>query len=75
MSNQVIIWSKDNCTYCDQSKQLLQSRNIGYEERKIGYEWTLEDFQKAVPNARSLPQIFIDGDHIGGFTQLKEMLP
>ena len=75
MSNQVIIWSKDNCTYCDQSKSLLESRNIGYEERKIGNEWTLEDFQKAVPGARSVPQIFIDGDHIGGFAQLKEMLP
>ena len=68
----VLIWSKYNCPYCEQAKALLNSRNISYEERKIGDGWTKEDLLESVPNARTVPQIFIDGKLVGGFTELKK---
>lgn len=71
---QVIIWSKYNCAFCDQAKTLLQSRGIAYEERRIGDGWTREDLLEAVPTARTVPQIFVDGKLIGGFTELREYL-
>jgi glutaredoxin len=67
-----IIWSKEQCPYCDQAKALLKSKNIAYEERKIGDGYSKEDLLEAVPMARTVPQIFVDGQHVGGFTELRK---
>ena len=67
-----IVWSKDNCTFCDQAKALLEQRNIAYEERKIGHGFSREDLLEAVPTARTVPQIFVNNNHIGGFTELRK---
>jgi glutaredoxin len=68
---QALVWSKYNCPYCDQARNLLESRGVKYEERKIGDGWTREDLLESVPTARTVPQIFLDGRHIGGFTELR----
>lgn len=70
----VIIWSKDNCKFCDMAKNLLSMKKIEYEENKIGYNYTREDLLKVVPNARSVPQIFVDDKLIGGYEELKRFL-
>ena len=69
-----IVWSKYQCPYCDQAKALLNSKGIQFEERKIGDGWTKEDLLEAVPTARTVPQIFLDDQLIGGFTELKAKL-
>lgn len=71
---QAIVWSKYHCPYCDQAKALLKSKGIQYEERKIGDGYTKEDLLEHVPNARTVPQIFLDGELVGGFTELKTKL-
>jgi glutaredoxin 3 len=72
--NQAIIWSKDHCPYCDQAKALMEQRGIAYQERRIGADYTREQLLEAVPTARTVPQIFIDDQHIGGFVELKQYL-
>lgn len=69
-----IVWSKDNCTFCDQAKKLLGAKGIEFEERKIGHGWTKEDLLGAVPTARTVPQIFLNEEYIGGFAELREKL-
>lgn len=69
-----IVWSKYHCPYCDQAKALLKQHNIAFEEKKIGDGYTKEELLEAVPNARTVPQIFLDGKLIGGFTELKQHL-
>jgi glutaredoxin len=69
-----IVWSKYHCPYCDQAKALLKQKGIEFEEKKIGDGYTKEDLLEAVPNARTVPQIFLDGQLIGGFTELKTKL-
>jgi glutaredoxin len=66
-----IIWSKDNCTYCDQAKALLKLKGIAYEEKKIGQGYTKEQLLEAVPTARTVPQIFINNNLVGGFDKLQ----
>jgi glutaredoxin 3 len=68
-----VIWSKSACPHCDQAKQLLRQRGIDYEERLVGAGWTREQLLEAVPGARTVPQIFLDGAHVGGFTELKKL--
>ena len=71
---QAVIWSKYHCPYCDQAKALLTSKGIQFEEKKIGEGWTKEELLEAVPTARTVPQIFLDGELVGGFTELKQKL-
>jgi glutaredoxin 3 len=69
-----IVWSKYNCPYCEQAKALLNQKGIAFEERKIGDGYTKEDLLEAVPSARTVPQIFLDDELVGGFTELKAKL-
>ena len=69
-----IVWSKDHCPFCVQAKALLELRGIEYEERNVSTDWTREQLLEAVPDARTLPQIFLDDQHIGGFTDLRAHL-
>lgn len=67
-----VVWSKDACPFCDQAKNLLKLKGIEYEERNISRDWTREQLLEAVPNARTVPQIFLDDTLIGGFTELRK---
>ena len=69
-----VVWSKDACPFCVQAKALLESRGIDYEERNVQHEWTREQLLEAVPTARTLPQIFLDDEYVGGFTELRKHL-
>jgi glutaredoxin len=69
-----IVWSKDACPFCDQAKNLLKLKGIEFEERNISTDWTREQLLEAVPDARTVPQIFLDQQLIGGFTELRKHL-
>lgn len=70
---EIVVWTKYGCTYCDQAKALLKQKSMKFEERKIGDGWTKEDLLEAIPSARTVPQIVIDGDKIGGYSELKKL--
>ena len=53
---------------------MLKQRGIAFEEKKIGDGYTREELLEAVPTARTVPQIFIGEELIGGFTELKQHL-
>jgi len=68
------VWSKYHCPYCDQAKALLKQKGIPFEEKKIGDGYTKEELLEAIPTARTVPQIFIDDELVGGFTELRARL-
>ena len=67
-----VVWSKNACPFCDQAKNLLKLKGIEFEERNISTDWTREQLLEAVPNARTVPQIFLNEQLIGGFTELRK---
>ena len=69
MSN-TIVWSKNGCPFCDRAVQLLASKGIDHEVRTIGEGWTKAQLLESVPTAQTVPQIFLEGELIGGFTEL-----
>lgn len=69
-----IVWSKDNCPYCEQAKSLLKLHEYEIEERKIGNKYTKEQLLEAVPTARTVPQIFLNDEYVGGFNELKKKI-
>ena len=69
-----IVWTNLGCHFCDMTKTLLKQKEIEYEERSLAKEWKVQDLLEAVPNARSVPQIFLDDEYIGGYKELREKL-
>lgn len=69
-----LVWSKENCSFCVKAKTLLENKGIEYEERKLGSGWTKEQLLENVPTARSVPQIFLDEEYIGGYVELVNRL-
>jgi glutaredoxin 3 len=69
-----IVWSKDACPFCVQAKALLESKGIEYEERNVSKDWTKEQLLAVVPTARTLPQIFLEEEYVGGFAELRKKL-
>jgi glutaredoxin len=72
---QIIIYSKDNCGYCVKAKSLLNNLGLTYTEKKIENFLTTEAlFEEIGKQVRSMPQIKINGELIGGYNQLIEYL-
>lgn len=71
-----IVYSQLYCTACVKAKTMLANSGYEVEERIIGQGgiWTKEQLLAAVPNARSVPQIFINDLYIGGLKELREYL-
>jgi glutaredoxin 3 len=73
--NKAEVWSQENCPACQEAKRLLTSWAIEYNECMIGVgTYTKKDLIEKVPNARSVPQIFLDGEYVGGLPELKKRL-
>lgn len=68
------IYTKDNCTFCDQAKNLLMQNQIAFRTLKLGEDITREELLAKIPTARTMPQIMLDDQLIGGFTELKQRL-
>ena len=67
----VIIYSTAMCPFCDRAKMLLQKRNIEYTELNVDQDVKLFEEMLALSSGRrSVPQIFIDDRHIGGYDDL-----
>ena len=67
-----IVWSNVGCHFCEMAKTLLEQKGIEYEERNIAKDWKTEQLLEAVPNARTVPQIFVDDKYIGSYDNLVE---
>lgn len=69
----IVIYGKPNCPFCDAAKRLLEQKQLPYTYKQLNVDFTREDIMALNPNARTYPQIFVDGEVIGGYDQLKEM--
>mgnify|MGYP003630614678 FL=1 len=63
----VEIYSKSNCPFCDKARHWFDSHGYEYTEHKMDEEEQRLAFYQRVPNARSVPQIFIDDKLIGSY--------
>jgi ribonucleoside-diphosphate reductase alpha subunit len=77
----IIIYGRDGCVYCKLSKYLLDKNNIEYTYSEINDEVERKEFYSKVSNEENLetpintmPQIFINGKRIGGYTELSNII-
>ncbi len=67
---QVIMYSTDYCPYCAKAKELLHSKNVAFTEIRVDLQPELRDEMIAKSGRRTVPQIFINGQAIGGCDDL-----
>jgi glutaredoxin 3 len=70
----IVIYSKSGCPNCVTAKRLLDSKGIGYEERSMEDADTAYLFMNTYPHAKQMPQIFIEGQRVGGLAGLQAAL-
>jgi glutaredoxin 3 len=66
----VIVYSKDNCPYCRLAKDLLNAKNIKFEEVRVDLDAQQLETMMRISKQRTVPQIFINDQPIGGYTDL-----
>lgn len=79
-----LIYTKDHCPYCTRAKTLLFRSGIQYDEKilaingrddrqlDVNQAWsTRDELLEAYPDAKTVPQIWVDGEHVGGYTDLE----
>ena len=74
MMENVEIYSKSNCSFCDKAKYYFDQNDITYQEHNVEIPETFKILLERNPNARTMPQIFIDDKLIGGYTDLMDFV-
>ena len=70
----VEIYTGPLCAFCDFAKALLDRKGVSYKEIFIGDDTNkMEEMIKKSNGMRTVPQIFIDGQHIGGNDKLQAL--
>lgn len=69
----VVIYSTKVCPYCVRAKLLLQRKGVGYQERMIENDRALMREMLQRTQRRTVPQIFIDDYHVGGYDDLAQL--
>lgn len=70
----ITIYTKTNCPNCVSAKQLLKSKNLPFVELDAEKPDELANLLRRFPEARQMPQIFINGQRVGGLTGLQAAL-
>jgi glutaredoxin-like protein len=69
----VTVMSRDGCPYCVRAKEALRNAGIDYEELVLNRDYTDRSLRAIAANA-SVPQVFVNGNHIGGCESLEAWL-
>ena len=70
----VIIYSKPQCPFCVQAKALAEREGHDLTYKMLDKDFDRETLMETFPGARTFPQIIVDGEKIGGFTEYKALV-
>lgn len=69
-----VLFTKPKCKYCKATRALLQEKGIEYIDKDVSHDELAAEMYQHVPDAQTVPQIFLDNGHVGGFADLFEKL-
>ncbi len=70
----ITVYTGPMCSYCDAAKRLLNKKNIPFKEINIALEeGKMEEMLKKSNGMKTIPQIFIEDHHIGGYDELRAL--
>lgn len=66
----VVMYTKEDCPYCDMAKTLLKARHVNFEEIRVDLDESKREEMMQLSQRRTVPQIFINDQPIGGYDDL-----
>ena len=70
----IIIYTGPMCNYCEAAKRILTRNNLTYSEINISnVEGAMDEMIKKTHGKRTIPQIFFDDQHIGGYYEVRAL--
>ena len=70
----IIVYSGPMCGYCDAAKRLLERNNLKFTDIDVSTKDGLRDeMTKKANGRRTIPQIFFNDEHIGGYQELRDL--
>ena len=70
----IIVYTGPFCNFCDAAKRLLKRNGLSFSEIDVSTgEKIKEEMIKKSNGQRTIPQIFFDDYHVGGYTELREL--
>ena len=70
----ITIYTGPYCNYCDAAKRLLSRNNLSYNEIDIAkVDGAMDEMIKKANGKRTIPQIFFDDKHIGGYDEVRAL--
>ena len=70
----VEIYSKPVCPFCDMAKALAERKGYDLTVKMLDVDFDREVLMETFPGARTFPQIIVDGNKIGGYTEFKKLV-
>jgi glutaredoxin 3 len=70
---EIIMYTTARCPYCVRAKELLTARGLSYKEMRVDNDEELRQDMMQKSGRRTVPQIFINGQSIGGYDDLYEL--
>ena len=69
------IFGHNQCMYCKEAKKLCEMADLDHQYYDMMDDMSYHnELEKRIGKVKTVPQIFIDGEHVGGFTDLKEAM-
>lgn len=72
--NNLLVYSKPNCVFCDRLKDVLKNKNISYDEIIIGEDIEVRTFLEKYPNIKTVPAVFHENEFIGGYDETTKLI-
>ncbi len=73
MEERIVVYTTDYCPYCKRAKELLQKKHMPFREVDVAGQAGLREWLFRETGRKTVPQIFIDGQPIGGFDDLASL--
>jgi glutaredoxin 3 len=70
----IFIWGKPACPSCTKAKALCEQRGYEFEYRELGKDFDRDEVLSEFPEARTFPQIVVNGEKIGGYEQFTKYI-
>jgi glutaredoxin 3 len=70
----VEIYGMNNCVWCDRAVALAEMEELPFTYMLLDKDYKAEDLMEKFPGTTSLPQIMINGIHIGGYSDFEEVM-
>ncbi|MGH7786980.1 MAG: glutaredoxin 3 [Candidatus Binatia bacterium] len=70
---EVTIYTTSSCPYCVQAKRLLDHKGVPYREIDVSADTAMRQHMMQASGRRTVPQIFIGDESIGGFEELRDL--